>query len=81
MGNGYFCNGTFKLVVIANNNVNVYAYIAKHFVVWNNRLRHINFQRLHDMVKLNLLPYFDKCKNKCITCKLTKIIKILFPSN
>ena len=82
MGKGYLCNGMFKLNVHIDNNNNsssVSAYIVDSPYLWHNRLGHVNFKRIRDMVKLDLIPYIDQNHEKCTTCMLTKITRNTFP--
>ena len=73
VGKGYLYNGMFKLNVINNK---VSAYIVEFSNLWHGRLGHVNFRKMHDMVKLDLIPSFDRNNiESCKTCMLTKITK------
>lgn len=69
--------GIFKFNVI--NKVVVSTYIVDSYDLWHNILGHVNVRRMHDMFKINCLPYFDKSLNNCKTCMLIKITKTSFP--
>ena len=71
VGKGYVCDGMFNLSI--NNMNNVSAYICDSFSLWHNRLDHVNFRRMNDMVKLDLIPFVNKSDDKCKICMLTKI--------
>ena len=73
VGKGYVCNGMFKLSI--NNINNVVAYLCDSFSLWHNRLGHVNFRRMNDMVKLDLITYVNKSDDKCKICMLTKITR------
>ena len=49
-------------------------------LLWDGRLGHINFRRMHEMSKDGLIPPFDISVDKCKTCMLTKIPKQPFPN-
>lgn len=68
----------FKLNIINNNN-NIFAYIVESSCLWHNHLGHVNFQRMNDMVKLDLIPLVDSNFEKCKACMLTKITRNPFP--
>jgi len=72
VGKGYVCDGMFKLTI--NNINNVYAYICDSFSSWHNRLGHVNFRRMNDMVRLGLIPYTNKGDDKCKIYMLTKLV-------
>ena len=79
VGKGYLCDGMFKLNVDFNKNIDISVYMVEPSFLWHHRLGHVNFRRLHDMIKMDLLPYFETSKEKCTTCMLTKITKNHFP--
>ena len=70
VGKGYVRDGMFKLSI--NNINNVSAYICDSFSLWHNRLGHVNFRRMNNMVKLHLIPYVNNSDDKCKICMLTK---------
>lgn len=81
VGKGYLCENMFKCNVISNYNNNmISAYIVESCDLWHMRLGHINFRKLNDMMKSNLIPTFDKNSNSCTTCMLTKITRQPFKS-
>jgi len=45
-----------------------------------NRLGHVNFRKINDMVKLDLIPYVNKTDDKCKICMITKNTGQPFPS-
>jgi hypothetical protein len=70
VGKGYLCDNMFKCNVVNNNNNNamVSAYIVESCDLWHMRLGHVNFRKLDDMMKSNLIPNFDKTSNSCTVC-------------
>ena len=60
VGKDYLCNGMFKLnvLVITNNKNNVIpAYLVESFSsLWHNKLNHVNYKRMHEMMRLDILP-------------------------
>lgn len=51
VGKGYYCNGIFKLNILAmsnkkNDEFSVYL-IESSFNLWHNRFRHVNYKRMH----------------------------------
>ena len=76
VGKGYLRNRMFKLNVLATGNSKnniVSAYLVKFSSSLEyNRLGYVNYKRMHEMIKLDLLPYCDKNKEKCNTGMLTK---------
>ena len=85
IGKGYLSNGMFKLNVIMDdginiNNKSISVYMVEPEFLWHYRLGHVNFKRLHDMVKLYLIPHVDESHEKCNVCALTKITKKPFPN-
>ena len=79
VGKGYVCDGMFKLSINKMNNVS--AHICDSFSLWHNRLGHVNFGRMNDIVKLDLIPYVNKSDDKCKIFMLTNITRQPFPSN
>ena len=49
-------------------------------MLWHARLGHVNFRRIHQMSKDNLIPTINVNTEKCKTCMLTKITKQHFPN-
>ena len=72
---GYVCNNMYKLSI--NGKDMIHAYITdQSFNLWHERLGHINYRKLIDMSKSDILPKFDSHKtDKCKTCMLTKITR------
>lgn len=68
--------GMFKLNINNKNNV-VVAYFAESSIsyLWHNYLGHINFRRMRDMVKMELILDFGNNSKRYRTCMLTKIIR------
>lgn len=73
VGQGYYCNGMFKLSV--DNKITNSVYVINISSLWHNRLCHVNYRRLYDMSKLGLIPSFDINIDKCKTCMLNKITR------
>jgi len=48
--------------------------------LWHNRLGHMNYKRLKEMSRLELIPNKDENIEKCKTCMLTKITRSSFPN-
>jgi hypothetical protein len=81
VGKGYLCENMFKCnVANINNNNMISAYIVESCDLWHMRLGHVNFRKLEDMMKSNLIPNFDKNFDSCTTCMLTKITRQPFKS-
>ena len=78
VGQGYFCNGMFKLNI--TNIVVDSIYLLDVSSLWHNRLCRVNYRRLYDMSKLGLIPPFDFNIEKCKTCMLNKITKNPYPN-
>ena len=80
VGKGYMYDSMFKLN-INNKTSTISAYIVEcPSLLWHNRLGHVNIRKMHDMVKLELLPRIDINMEKCRTCMLTKITRKPFPN-
>ncbi|GKU99886.1 hypothetical protein SLEP1_g12666 [Rubroshorea leprosula] len=81
VGKGYAYEGMFKMNI--NYNINnkgvVSAYILDSFNLWHHRLGHVNFKKMYEMSKLELIPTLPKNESQCKTCRLTKITRIPFP--
>ena len=81
VGKGYLCENMFKCnVANINNNDMISAYIVESYDLWHMRLGHVNFRKLEDMMKSNLIPNLDKNFDSCTTCMLTKITRQPFKS-
>lgn len=85
VGKGYACGDTFKLNVInasSVNKVNASSYILVYCssCLWYNRLEHVNYKRLKEMSKLELMPNFAGNIEQCKTYMLTKISRSSFPN-
>ena len=82
VGKGYHCNGMFKLNVltIRNNKIDIIsAYLVEFsFGLWHNIFGHINYRKMHKMMRPDLLLYCDNNEGKCKTCVLTKITRNSF---
>ena len=77
VGKSYLCNGMFKLNVMPinkmNKNISFVYVLESTTTLWHNRLGHVNYRRIHDMIKLDLLPKCVQKENgKCRTSLLTK---------
>jgi len=64
VGNGYVDSDMFKLNVIISSNgnaLNVSSYMLVYSIssLWHNRLGHVNYKRLKEMSRLELIPDFD----------------------
>ncbi|XP_077248607.1 uncharacterized protein LOC143888156 [Tasmannia lanceolata] len=57
VGKGYMYEGMFKMNI---NKVNVYVYKLDSISLWHNRLGHVNIRKMHDRVKLELIPKDDE---------------------
>ncbi|KAL4563966.1 hypothetical protein LXL04_028015 [Taraxacum kok-saghyz] len=87
IGFGYLNNRMFCLNVV-NKSLHVQnsAFMSSSSskiddsVFWHARLGHVNFRRMHEMLKDGLIPAFDMDMEKCKTCMFTKVTKQLFPS-
>ena len=85
VGKGYAAGDMFKLNVIissSGNDMNVSSYMLVYSIssLWHNRLGHVNYKRLKEMSRLELIPDFDGNIEKCKTCMLTKITRSSFPN-
>ena len=70
----------FELNVITSSNdnaMNVSSYMLVYSIssLWHNRLEHVNYKRLNEMSRLELIPNFDGNIEKWKTCMLTKITR------
>jgi len=85
VGKGYAASDMFKLNVITSSNdnaTNVSSYMLEYsvFSLRHNRLGHVNYKRLKEMSRLELIPDFDGNIEKCKTCMLTNISRSSFPN-
>ena len=79
VGQGYSCNGMFKLSI---NKVNIYAYLIESSIdVWHARLSHVNFRSIKFMSKHGLISCTNDNFGKCETCLQAKMTKKPFPKN
>ncbi|CAH9132764.1 unnamed protein product [Cuscuta epithymum] len=76
VGQGFYCNGMFKLSVV--NKVVNSVYMVCDSSLWHKRLCHVNYRRLSDMSKVGLIPPFNVNIEKCRTCMLNKITRNSF---
>jgi len=72
MGKGYASGDMYKLNVItssSHNEMNDYAYMLVYSLssLWHNRLGHVNYKRLKEMSRFELIPIFDGNIEKCKT--------------
>ena len=66
VGKSYLCEYMFKCTVVNNNNNDMFsAYIVESCDLWHMRLGHVNFIKLNDMMKSNLIPFLGKTLNSC----------------
>ncbi|XP_073062026.1 uncharacterized protein [Primulina eburnea] len=82
VGKGYFCNGMFKLNVMPINKnkdmSSVVYFIESPFTLWHNRLGHVNYKRIDQMIKLDLLPWIKQDAGKCTRQELSNKIPYCF---
>ena len=81
---GYASGDMFESNVItpfSGNKMNDSAYMLVYSLssLWHNRLGHVNYKRLKEMSRLELIPDFDGNIEKCKTCMLTKITRSSLP--
>ena len=69
------CKSMFKLNIINKIKNIIYVYMVKSSCLWYYRLGHLNYRKLNDMYKLDLIPVFNNNIEKCNTCMLTKITR------
>jgi len=85
IGKDYTGSVMFKLNVITSSNdnaMNVSSYMLVYSVssLWHNCLGYVNYKRLKEMSRFELIPDFDENIEKCKTCMLTKITRSSFPN-
>ena len=84
VGKGYMSDGLFKINVMTivsnfNNKNTSSAYMIEPSNVWHGRLRHINFDTMRKLLKLELLPKFNiDANHKCETCVESKLTRSSF---
>nr|GEV13381.1 hypothetical protein [Tanacetum cinerariifolium] len=88
VGKAYACDGMFKLNI---NKTTSSAYLPdcnfissfnieySTFNLWNNRLGHINYKTMKDMLKQGIISYNGEHKDKCEICVQAKMKRKPFP--
>ncbi|GKA50159.1 retrovirus-related pol polyprotein from transposon TNT 1-94 [Tanacetum coccineum] len=88
VGKAYVCDGMFKLNI---NKITSSAYFpdcnftfsfnieCSTFNLWHNRLGHINYRTMKDMLKQGIISYNDEHKDKCEICVQAKMKRKPFP--
>ncbi|GJX41931.1 retrovirus-related pol polyprotein from transposon TNT 1-94, partial [Tanacetum coccineum] len=88
VGKAYACDGMFKLNI---NKITSSAYLpdcnfissfnieCSTFNLWHNRLGHINYKTMKDMLKQGIISYSGKHKDKCQICVQAKMKRKPFP--
>jgi transposase InsO family protein len=79
IGNGYSCNGLFKLSII-NKVISHFSYTVELSSLWHGRLAHLNFKYLKYMSKHGLISYKHDNNEKCEICIQAKMTKKPFPT-
>lgn len=87
MGSGYLCEDMFKLNIkkktISSIDIDVLFNVHDSKIalsnLWHNTLSHVHYRRMHDMIKLELIPNIDGNNDMCKTCMVTKITRSSFP--
>jgi hypothetical protein len=79
IGNGYSCDGMFKLIII-NKVISHSSYIVESSSLWHGRLSHLNFKYLKYMSKRGLISYKHDNNEKCEICIQAKMTKKPFPT-
>ena len=75
VGNGYACDGMFKMNVENNKASTSSVYMLSSINFWHARLFHINSRYVGIMSSLGLIPRLTKDFEKCETCSQAKITK------
>ncbi len=82
---GYRCNGMFKLNIDVFFVYEFVCMVLCSFIInmikleiWYVRLGHVHYKRLKDMLKINMIFFFDMNIEKCKICMLIKIIRKFF---
>ena len=84
VGKGYMSNGLFKMNVMTmvsyfNNKNTSSAYMLESSNIWHGRLGHVNFDTLHKLMNLELLPKFNiDANHKCEICVESKLTRASF---
>ncbi|GKB04883.1 zinc finger, CCHC-type containing protein [Tanacetum coccineum] len=88
VGKAYACDGMFKLNI---NKITSSAYLpdcnfissfnieCSAFNLWHNRLVHINYRTMNDMLKQGIISYNGEHKDKCKICVQAKMKRKPFP--
>ncbi|GJW12154.1 zinc finger, CCHC-type containing protein [Tanacetum coccineum] len=88
VGKAYACDGMFKLNI---NKITSSAYLpdcnfissfnieCSTFNLWHNRLGHINYRTMKDMLKQGIISYNGEHKDKCEICVQAKMKRKPFP--
>ncbi|GJW92550.1 zinc finger, CCHC-type containing protein [Tanacetum coccineum] len=88
VGKAYTCDGMFKLNI---NKITRSAYLpdcnfissfnieCSTFNLWHNRLGHINYRTMKDMLKQGIISYNGEHKDKCEICVQAKMKRKPFP--
>ncbi|GJU81401.1 retrovirus-related pol polyprotein from transposon TNT 1-94 [Tanacetum coccineum] len=88
VGKAYVCDGMFKLNI---NKITSSAYLLDYnftscfniecstFNLWHNRLGHINYRTMKDMLKQGIISYNGEHKDKCEICVQAKMKRKPFP--
>ncbi|GJT64928.1 zinc finger, CCHC-type containing protein [Tanacetum coccineum] len=88
VGKAYACDGMFKLNI---NKITSSTYLPDcnfissfnieccTFKLWHNRLGHINYRTMKDMLKQGIISYNGKHKDKCEICVQAKMKRKHFP--
>nr|GEV27490.1 retrotransposon protein, putative, Ty1-copia subclass [Tanacetum cinerariifolium] len=88
VGKAYACDGMFKLNI--NKTISsaylpdckfIYSFNIEcsTFNLWHNRLRHINYKTMKDMLKQGIISYNGEHKDKCEICVQAKMKRKPFP--
>ena len=84
LGKGYMSNGLFKMNVMPIVSDFKYkntssAYMLEFSNIWHGRLGHVNFDTLHKLMNLELLPKFNiDANHKCEICVESKLPRSSF---
>nr|GEY90873.1 hypothetical protein [Tanacetum cinerariifolium] len=88
VGKAYACDGMFKINI---NKITSSAYFpdcnlissfnieCSAFNLWHNRLAHINYRTIKDMLKQDIISYDGEHKDKCEICFQAKMKRKPFP--
>ncbi|CAJ2665771.1 unnamed protein product [Trifolium pratense] len=79
VGFGYYNNGMFMMNLngVPKDSGSIFMSSSNviNFSLWHARLGHVNYKRMHEMSKDDLIPVFNENNEKCKTCMLTKITR------